>query len=120
MSRTALLIVDHGSKQAEANAKLKQVAALLEALRPGLIVRYAHMQLAPPDIAASIEACVQAGATEVVIHPYMLSPGRHATQDIPRIAAESAARHPDVKFRVTDPLGLDRKIAEVVLERADL
>jgi sirohydrochlorin ferrochelatase len=50
----------------------------------------------------------------------MLSPGRHATADIPRMVAEAAAKHPGVKFKVTDPLGLDDKIGEVVLERAGI
>jgi len=120
MSGEALLIVDHGSRQPEANAGLEQLAALVRQLRPDLAVEIAHMSLAQPDLAAGFERCVRDGATKVVVHHYMLSPGIHALEDIPRLAAECAARHPGVTFQVTPPLGLHRRIAEVVLERAGL
>ena len=117
---TGLLIVDHGSVRQEANALLEEVAALLRRQRPGLIVRIAHMELAEPSIAQGFAACVKDGATEVVVHPYMLSPGRHAIQDIPRLVAKAAEQHPEVKWRCTQPLGLHEKLGEVVLERAGL
>ena len=63
---------------------------------------------------------LQDGADEIVVHPYMLSPGRHATRDIPRMVQEAAVNHPGVEMRVTGPLGLHDKIGEVVLERAGL
>ena len=118
--RTALLIVDHGSRREEANQMLHGIADILRQKRPHLIVQIAHMELAEPTIGQGIAACVREGATEIVVHPYMLSPGRHATQDIPRMATEVAAEHPGVTIRVTAPLGLHEKLGEVVLLRADL
>ncbi|MCZ7686866.1 MAG: hypothetical protein M5U28_52225 [Sandaracinaceae bacterium] len=88
----ALLLVDHGSRLAEANAQLDALAALVRA-RTGGIVRLAHLELASPTIAEGFEACVADGAAEVVVVPVFLAPGRHAGEDIPRIAAEAAARH---------------------------
>ena len=118
--RTALLIVDHGSRREEANQMLHGVAEILRQKRPQLIVQIAHMELAEPNIEQGIAACVCAGATEIVVHPYMLSPGRHATQDIPRLAMEAATTHPGVTIRVTAPLGLHEKLGEVILQRAGL
>ncbi len=118
--RTALLIVDHGSRREEANQMLHRVAGILRQKRPQLIVQIAHMELAEPTIRQGIEACVHEGATEIVVHPYMLSPGRHATQDIPRMATEAAAAYPAVTIRVTAPLGLHEKLGEVILQRAGL
>ena len=116
----ALLIVDHGSTHSEANEMLEGVADLVRHQRPDLIVRIAHMELAEPSIPNGIAACVQDGADEIVVHPYMLSPGRHATRDIPRMVQEVGVNHPEVEMRVTGPLGLHDKIGEVVLERAGL
>ena len=118
--KTALLIIDHGSIQEKANTMLGKVAELLRHLRPQLIVNIAHMELARPTIAEGIENCISAGAREIIIHPYMLSPGRHATRDVPRMAREYLAKYPEIKFRITQPLGLHEKIGEVVLERAGL
>jgi sirohydrochlorin ferrochelatase len=51
----------------------------------------------------------------VIVHPYF--PGNHTTGDIPRLVRDAAERHPGVVTRITDPLGVDTKIAEVILER---
>ena len=120
MPRQALLIIDPGSKREEANRMLEDVAAVVRRQRPDLIVHCAHMELAEPTIAQGFERCVAEGAEEIVVHPYMLSPGRHARQDIPRLTEEAAQPFPNVKWRVTDPLGVHDKIGEVVLERAKL
>jgi sirohydrochlorin ferrochelatase len=120
MARQALLVVDHGSRLHEANEMLEGVAEILRRQRPDLIVHIAHMELAEPTIQQGVDACVAEGARDIIVHPYMLSPGRHATRDIPRMAAEAASRHPDVTTRVTGPLGLHDKLGEVVLERAGL
>ncbi len=116
----ALLIVDHGSTLDEANRMLEDVAGVIRRKRPGLIVHIAHMELARPTLEEGVEACIRDGAAEVVVHPYMLSPGRHATRDIPAMVERAAARFPGVAFRVTGPLGIHDKIGEVVLERAGL
>jgi len=120
MPKQALLIVDHGSKRNEANEMLKDVVAAVKVLVPDMPVHFAHMELCEPTIAMGFAKCVQDGATEVIVHPYMLSPGRHATSDIPAMSAEAAAQHPGVTFRVTKCLGVDRKIAELVLDRAGI
>lgn len=116
----ALLIVDHGSTRDEANVMLEEVAAIVRRKRGGLLVHIAHMEIARPTLEEGVEACVRDGATEVIVHPYMLSPGRHATHDIPAMVERAAARFPGVTFRVTGPLGIHDKIGEVVIERAGL
>jgi len=83
-----------------------------------VVVRYAHMELAHPDIAGGFSSCVDAGATDITVFPYMLSPGRHSTSDIPRMVAQVAHEFPHVTFSVTPAFGLHEKLAEVVLERA--
>jgi sirohydrochlorin ferrochelatase len=100
---------------------LRSMADIIQAMAgPDVIVRYAHMELADPDIAAGFSSCVQGGATDVTVFPYMLSPGRHSTADIPRMVANVARAFPDVSFSVTPAFGLHEKLAEVVLERAGI
>ena len=116
-----ILIVDHGSQKREANEMLRSMADLIQTMAgQDVVVRYAHMELAEPDIAAGFSSCVQAGATDVTVFPYMLSPGRHSTADIPRMVANVAKTFPNVAFRVTPAFGLHGKLAEVVLERAGI
>lgn len=117
----AILLIDHGSVRAEANHMLECMANLVQSLvGDGVIVRAAHMELADPMIPEGLASCVEAGATEVVVFPYMLSPGKHSTRDIPRMVAEAALAHPQVACTVTTAFGVHDKLAEVIVERAGL
>jgi sirohydrochlorin ferrochelatase len=115
--KQALLIVDHGSVKTEANDLLDQVAQMMRYMSTFEIVHYAHMELAEPSIQAGFDACVADGAEEVIVHPYFLSPGRHSKEDIPRLVAAARQRHPQISYRVTEPLGLDRVIGDLILKR---
>jgi sirohydrochlorin ferrochelatase len=114
---TGIILVDHGSRKESANTLLLDVVDLFKATSGAAIVEAAHMELAEPSLADAYAACVEQGATEVVIHPYFLAPGRHSTSDIPRLAEEAAALYPLVPYRVTEPLGLDARITEVIALR---
>lgn len=113
----ALILVDHGSRRAEANSVVEQLARRLRDRTPERVVTFAHMELAHPTVAEAVAEAVAAGATEIVVHPYFLAPGNHSTDDIPRLAQEAIDRHPGVTLRVTAPLGVHEKILDVVLER---
>src|SRR3954471_11938470 len=114
-----ILIVDHGSQKHEANDMLICMANLIQKMAGSdVVVRHAHMELAKPEIHEGFASCVEGGATDVTVFPYMLSPGRHSTADIPRMVADAARNYPLVSFRVTPAFGIHEKLAEVVLERA--
>ena len=115
--KPAILLVDHGSRRPEANEQLEEIARLLRARQPGRIVHVAHMEIAPPSIAEGIAACVDDGAREVVVHPYLLAPGRHSTEDIPAQCAAAVRDLPGVEVRVSPPLGVHEKLIDVILER---
>jgi len=116
-----ILVVDHGSVRAEANDMLRCMANLLQTMAgPDVIVSYAHMDLAQPDIRRGFTDCVEKGATDVTVFPYMLSPGRHSTTDIPRMVADAAKTFPHVIFNVTPAFGVHAKLAELILDRAGI
>jgi len=117
----AILLIDHGSRRDAANELMDCMANLVQAMAGNdVVVRYAHMELAEPSISSGVRQCVEAGATELIVFPYMLSPGRHSTSDIPRMVAAVASAYPNVSFSVTPAFGLHEKLAEVVLERAGI
>ena len=117
----ALLLIDHGSRRAEANDMLGCMAKLVQHMAgDGAIVRFAHMELAEPSIEAGVAACVEAGASVIIAFPYMLSPGRHATSDIPNLVASAAAAFPAVTVRVTPAFGVHERLGELILSRAGL
>jgi sirohydrochlorin ferrochelatase len=114
----AILLIDHGSRRDEANEMLGDMANVLQGMAgPETIVKYAHMELAEPTIEQGFEDCVKAGATEVVAFPYMLSPGRHSTSDIPNMVGDAAKNFPGVQFRVTRAFEIHEKLGDIILER---
>lgn len=112
-----IIVVDHGSRREESNRLLLDVVKHYESQSPFSIVEPAHMELAEPSLGVAFERCVARGARLVVVHPYFLLPGRHWNGDIPRLAAEAAAKHDGVGFLVTAPLGLHPLMASVMQAR---
>ena len=117
---TALVVVDHGSRNEAANRVVEELAADLRRQTGTrfVAVEPAHMELAQPDLGAAVEACQRAGAQKIVVAPFFLAPGRHSTRDIPAMAAEQARRYPDLEILVASPLGNDPLMTELILARA--
>lgn len=118
--KKALILVDHGSTVNEANDMLVEITNLIRSDNNcGFdIVKHSHMELAEPTVSQAFDECVAEGAAHIVVHPYFLVPGKHSTQDIPDMVKAAASNHEGVTYTVTEPLGIHKKIVEVVLERA--
>jgi sirohydrochlorin ferrochelatase len=115
--RLAIVLIDHGSRREEANRQLEVLADAVRVREPDAIVRTAHLEIAEPLLPAAIDDCVREGARAIVIHPYFLGPGRHTSEDIPRLVDEARARHAGVTIHISRHLGIHEKLVDVVLER---
>jgi sirohydrochlorin ferrochelatase len=118
--RIAIIIVDHGSRRAESNQMLEEVARLFgQRFNERFdIVEPAHMEIAEPSIAAAYAKCVERGAQRVVVCPFFLGPGKHWTQDIPKLTADAAAAFPNTFYHVAPTLGIDDLILDLLAKRA--
>jgi sirohydrochlorin ferrochelatase len=114
--RRALIIVDHGSKLEAANRMLELLARQVQRLTTDTVY-FAHMELADPSLDQAFDAAVADGADTLFIFPYFLAPGRHSREDIPRMAAQAAARHPGVQWHCSGPIGLDKMLAQLIVHR---
>jgi sirohydrochlorin ferrochelatase len=115
-----IIIVDHGSRREESNKMLEQVADLFARRfkEKFNIVEPAHMELAEPSIGTAYARCVERGAERIVVVPFFLGPGKHWTQDIPRLTADAAAKFPTTRFHVSPTLGIDDLILDLLAKRA--
>ncbi len=118
MPRTALLLIAHGSRRAEANADLEHLANELRRRGSFFHVQISYLELAEPAIATGGELCVKAGAEEVVLLPYFLSPGVHAIDDMKEALGTFTERYPGVSFRLAPPLGRHPLLVDIVEQRA--
>lgn len=106
--RTGILLIDHGSRRADANQRLSELARMYKQSLgdDSTIVEAAHMELAPPTIQDGIATLLEAGVDEIICHPYFLSPGRHVQEDIPQlIKAATETLNVEIPIITTDPLG---------------
>ncbi len=114
--KRALIIVDHGSRAAEANQMLEDMAGMLRGITAEAVYT-AHMDLAAPTIAQAFDSAIAAAADFMFVFPYFLSPGRHSRRDIPRMCAEAARAHPGVRWHCSGPIGLDPLLGELIVRR---
>ena len=117
--RTAIIIVDHGSRLAESNQMLEELARLFAKRFSEIyeIVESAHMELAEPSIATAYATCVSRGAQRIIVCPFFLGPGKHWTKDIPQLTADVASKFPQTRYHVTMTLGIDDLMLELLDKR---
>ncbi len=120
MNKTALLLIDHGSKKKAANDMINDIVNLIILKKPHVIVVGAHMELASPTIEDGINECIKQGAKNIIAQPFMLSPGRHTTEDIPQMVAKIAKNFPDINISTSSHLGVHPLLVDIILERAGI
>ena len=117
--KLGIIIVDHGSRRIESNEMLEELAAMFAQrfCEKYEVVEPAHMELAEPSIGTAYDRCVGRGAEKIICCPFFLGPGKHWTQDIPRLVATAAQRHPGTTYHVTPYIGIDELIVDLLEKR---
>jgi sirohydrochlorin ferrochelatase len=115
--KTALLLMAHGSRHAEANADLLHVAAELRAQGRHAVVEASFLESASPCIEEGAARCAAQGANRVVMVPYFLSAGVHVRRDLAACRDRLAARFGQIQFILAEPLGRHPLLLQVVTER---
>ena len=94
--KLGILLIDHGSKREASNEHLHNLAKIYQynysesKKKQNTVVRGAHMEIADPSILTSLRNLITVDqVTRIVCVPYFLSPGRHATTDVPNLLAEA-------------------------------
>ncbi|MFF7985976.1 sirohydrochlorin chelatase [Streptomyces sp. NPDC007901] len=105
----ALVLVAHGSRDPRALATVRALMERVRELRPGLPVHLGHIELNEPLLPDTLAAL---GNARAVLVPLLLSRGYHVRQDIPEMAAASAAR-----TRVAEPLGPHPLLVDTLHDR---
>lgn len=114
---TAILLMGHGSRVAEANNALYAIAEMVREQTGIPIIEVSFREQHAPNIQQGIDACVAKGATRILLYPYFLYAGAHVLEDLPEEIEAAAKRHPGLEMMLGQPLGVHRKLAEIVCER---
>ena len=118
MADATLLLIAHGSRHFGANDDLLHLVGELKK-RGWPVVEAAFLELASPTIDEGAQSCVRQGARQVVLMPYFLSAGVHVQRDLTAAREKLAARFPDVRFILAEPLGRHPLLLEIVVARVE-
>ena len=117
-SKTALLVMVHGSPRPIANEPMFRVVDVIRRRGVYPVVEVGFMECNEPDIPTASESCIQQGATEIVAIPYFLHTGKHVADDLPTILEKAQLHHPSIRFRLADFLGRSPELTDILLARA--
>ncbi|MPZ65258.1 MAG: ATP-binding cassette domain-containing protein [Pseudonocardiaceae bacterium] len=115
-TETAMLVVGHGSRDADGIEEFWELAAAIRAVSP-VPVGFGFIELASPTVDEAIDALVADGATEIVSVPLVLLSAGHLKNDGPAALARARARHPEVRFRLARDLGIEPRVLDAATDR---
>lgn len=114
--QSEIIILGHGSRRAEANQGLLEVAQKVSILI-GQPVTSAYMAHDKPNLPEAVMEKIEKGAQRVIIMPLFLFRGVHVTVDIHEELREIREQHPNVEIVFTRELGADDGIAALASQR---
>lgn len=142
-TKIGVLLVGHGSRLPYGKDVVSQIAEMYSE-DADFLVEVGFMNMSKPSIPEAINRLSENGATTIIVTPVFLAHGVHTTQDIPRILGlnnghdEEDAVHShqhghghsheheeevEINFEgeiiYTEPLGADRRIADIVKDRVN-
>lgn len=117
MSAPALVALAHGSRDARSAETIKALVREVRGLRSDLRVEPAFLDLARPSFPTVVDRLVRAGYDEIVVVPLLLNRAYHARVDVPQAVTDATSRHPGLRVRATDVLGLQPVFLEVLDRR---
>ena len=106
---TAVLLVQRGSSDPEANAEIYRAARLLWEGRNYGTVEVAFSGITRPTVSEGLQRCLALGVRRVLVVPYFLYTGV-LVKRISRAVAEMAAIRRECEFRVAQHLGQDSRL----------
>ena len=105
MTKTALILFAHGSRDPEWSAPLQRVCSLVRAQAPTLRVELAFLELTQPSLPEVAAKLVGDGFARVVVLPMFIAQGGHLKHDLPQIIEQLRALYPQTRFEQATALG---------------
>jgi sirohydrochlorin cobaltochelatase len=117
-TKSALLILVHGSPREESNVDMYEVVEQVRAVQKYFYVQVGFLECNDPPIPQAIEKCIEAGAERIIAVPYFLHAGRHVADDLPGFLEEASDKYPQLEFLMGDYLGRELSLTKVLLQMA--
>jgi cobalt/nickel transport system ATP-binding protein len=116
-ARPALLVVGHGTRDADGLDEFHALGRHIRAAAGDLDVEFGFIEMAEPLVDTAIDTLAARGPREVVSVPLVLLAAGHLKNDGPAALARARARHPGVRFHMGRDLGIDPVVLAVCEDR---
>jgi len=140
-TKIGVLLVGHGSRLPYGKDVVSQIAEMYREDQE-FVVEVGFMNMSKPSIPEAITMLADKGAEKIIVTPVFLAHGVHTTEDIPRILGLNNGHdetgnkthshshshshdHEEVEINFkgeiiyTEPLGADKRIADIVKDRVN-
>lgn len=115
-----LLLIGHGSRDAQGRQNLLDFAAAYQALDTSRPVIPCFLELTEPTIQDGVDRCVAAGYTDISALPVLLFAARHNKFDVTNELDRARQRHPQVRFHYGRHFGITPEILALWRDRLAL
>ncbi|MCL2046068.1 MAG: CbiX/SirB N-terminal domain-containing protein [Oscillospiraceae bacterium] len=112
-----VLVIAHGSRATETEAVLDAIVEMVRENLPDRMIECAFMGNSDRTAEKAVAALAENNVSEIKIIPYFLFMGIHLKEDIPEMVAELVKDYPEIEISMTDSLGADRRLAEIVIDK---
>ncbi|MDC4206948.1 MAG: sirohydrochlorin chelatase (plasmid) [Candidatus Manganitrophus sp.] len=117
MTQEILLLIGHGSRDAEGNEEFLEMVRQLKEKNPHQRIDAAFVELAEPSIRTALDRYADPSPKTVWIMPVLFFAAAHSKVEIPEIVNEARRRLPHVTFHYGAPLGIHPILLDIVHER---
>ena len=114
--RPALLIVGHGTRNADGVREFEELVELVRRRNPDLPVEGGFIELSRPPISECVERLAEDNRRISAV-PLMLFAAGHAKDDIPATLVREKMSHPDLTFQYGRALGIRPELLELMDKR---
>jgi len=117
MTKTAVLICGHGSRDPQAIAEFELVTAALRPRLPEFDFATGYLEFARPTIRDGLAALSAQGARQILAIPGMLFAASHVKNDLPWEVNSFMADNPGVAVRLARDMAIDPKLLRAAADR---
>jgi len=117
LSKSAVLVCGHGSRDLEAIAEFEAMTAQLRLRLSDHAFATGYLEFARPTIRDALSSLAAEGARQIYAVPAMLFAASHVKNDIPWEINSFAAEHPEATVRLGRDLAVDAKLLKAAAER---
>ena len=117
MSKTAVLLCGHGSRDPEAIAEFELTAAALRPRLPEFDFATGNLEFARPTIRGGLAMLAGRGARHILAIPGMLFAASHVKNDLPWEVNSFVADNPGIDVRLARDLGIDPQLLQAAADR---